>query len=185
MEYPIYYLSEEQIAFAKMQAKLRNEAKPLNIREKSRRGNHTSYKSHELGITAEIAYGDVANEKIDLTIHPHGDSVDFWGREVRGATWKGRNIELKVKLSEYLRKTPNIYILTRVSEDLTYVEFIGYITREKFDKVKYIKNYGYGDNYCVGEDQLTKGLPVVINGEMKYISFDMVNKIIKNKKSNM
>lgn len=185
MKNPIYYPSEEQKSFARTQAKLRNDAKPDSIRDKTTRGNHSSEEAHRIGIMAEIAYGDIVNEQIDTKIHPHGDSVDFVVREVRASTWKGEDIELKVKKSEYLRKTPEVYILTRVSEDLAYVEFIGCITREKFDKVKFIKNYGYGDNYCVGVDQLTKGLPVMINGEIKYISFDMVNKIIKNKSVNV
>jgi hypothetical protein len=185
MENPIYYLSEEQKSFARMQAKLRNDAKPLAIRHKFRRSNHSPEEAHVIGIAGEIVYADVVNEAIDIKVHAHGDEVDFIGREMRMSTFRGKQIEIKVPVAEFEKKKPEVYILGRTSPDISYVEFIGCITREKFEKVKYIKNYGHGDNYCVSEHQLSKSLPVMIKGQIKYISFDMVKKIIKSKKANM
>ena len=186
MTYPRYYLTDDQKAFARYQAKLRNDAKPLSIRHKTTRGNHTSEDAHLVGIAPEIVYGYITGQEIDTSIHAHGDMFDFtnkFNHEIRGSTWKGPDIEMKIKMEEFLKKIADVYTLARVSPDISYVEFIGCITREKFDKVKYIRNHGYGNNYCVGPDQLAKGLPVTLDNQLKYISFDMVDNIIKSKKS--
>ena len=111
----------------------------------------------------EIAYAHVKGLEIDRTAKPTGDSTDFGGVEVKTSTYQGDGIELKITVKNYNRKQAKKYILCRSPQGLTrdnfvdeclWIEIIGEITREKFDRVKSLKNYGNRDNYIVGVDQL-------------------------------
>lgn len=111
---------------------------------------------HVVGMAAEIAYSRVTGRPFDRTIGKSGDKYDFpGGVEVKCSMFKGKDVELKIKVGEYSRKRPNLYVLCRVSNDLKTVEILGEISREKFDKVKHKKNYGHRDNWVCGLNDLT------------------------------
>lgn len=126
-------------------------------------GDH--YIPHYRGAAGNIAYAHVRGLEVDRTVKPFGDATDFNGTEVKTSTFQGDGIELKITVKNYNRihKNAKMYILCRSPQGLTrdnfvadcrWIEIIGQITREKFDKVKSIKNYGNRDNYIVGVDQL-------------------------------
>ena len=122
-----------------------------NLSEKSDRAL-----PHRIGMLGSVAYGKymglLINEKIFET---HGDKEDFDNVEVKTSTWMGVDVELKIKISEYNRKSPRKYVLTRIdTKDTTKVVLVGEISRNKFDKIKRLKNYGNQDCWIVGAKEL-------------------------------
>lgn len=171
---PIYILSEEQRKLAEKIGRARCEAKDAKFRYNDS-GFH-SYNNdrsfpHILGICAEIAYSDLLDRKFDENIYAKGDESDFDGIELKTSTWKGNDIELKIKVSEFKRKHPKAYILARIDKDYTTVEFIGSISRQKFDRIKYLKKHKFVENYCVNGDQISKGLVYVENDKLRLFEF--------------
>ena len=168
---PIYKLSEEQRKFAEKIGRKRNDAKDESFRYKSCGYKDPAF-AHILGICAEIAYANITNRKLDENIYDIGDDSDFDGIEIKTATWKGDDIELKIKSDEYKRKKPLAYILARIDENYTTVEFVGSISREKFDKIKYEKRHKFVDNLCVCGNQMSKGLAFLEDDVLKIVKFE-------------
>ena len=122
----VYKLSEKERALAEKLGNARNNAKHESFRDKDRfKINRESGYSHILGISAEIAYAALTDQKINEEIYSRGDEMDFDGVEIKAATWPHKNIELKIPFEEYEKKNPRIYVLARIDKNYTTVEFIG------------------------------------------------------------
>jgi hypothetical protein len=155
----------------------RNAAKPDGIRQTdSGYHSHNADRAHphRLGIAAEIAYAVIAKKPLDERIMSSGDISDFDGIEIKASTWMGDDIELKVKKSEYAKKSPICYVLARVPEDLSFVEFMGCVSRVRFDKENYSKKHKFVENLCMEAKDLNKSIPIK-NGEI--IHLFPINKI--------
>lgn len=162
----VYKLSEEERKLAKELGNKRNEAKDKSFRDKKiLKKGRPSGDSHVLGIAAEIAYAALTDQKINEEIYARGDEMDFDGVELKASTFKGKNITLKIPKKEYEIKNPRIYVLARIDENYTTVEFIGSISRRRFDKLKYDKRYTIIDNHCVDGDQMAKVLAFFKDGK--------------------
>lgn len=160
-------LTRYQMIEARSFGQARCGAKPHNVRSNDSGYHEEEDRAypHMVGMAAEIAYSRVTGMPFDRVIGAVGDSCDFPdGTEVKGSMFMGKNIELKIKVSEYSRKKPNKYVLCRVSKDLKTVEIIGEITRTKFDKIKKKKRYGHKDNWVCGAEHLS---PVTIKDSSK------------------
>lgn len=171
---PTYVLSEEQRSLAEKIGKARCEAKSARFRYNDS-GFH-SYNGdrafpHILGVCAEIAYANLTNKKLDEAIYEKGDETDFDGIEIKTSTWRGDDIELKVKAKEYAKKTPKAYVLARIDENYKSVQFMGSISRIKFEQIKYLKKHKLVENYCVEARKMSKGLAVYENEILKLIKF--------------
>lgn len=157
------FLTEEQKQKIWSLGNARNDAKPDGIRQTdSGYHSHNSDRAHphRLGLAAEIAYSHIANKPLDDRVMPSGDISDFDGIEIKASTWMGSDIELKVKKTEHGRKVPLCYVLARVAEDLSFVEFIGCVARRRFDKENYPKKHKYVENLCMEAKDLTKSIPI-------------------------
>lgn len=171
---PKVYLTPEQIKKAWEIGTARNAAKPDGIRQ-----NDSGYHSdnadrahpHRLGIAAEIVYSQLTGLPLDERIMSSGDTSDFGGIEIKSATWMGEDIELKVKKTEYERKRPKIYVLARVAQDIRFVEFIGCVGRDRFEREKYEKKHKFVINYCMQGCDLRKALPIVEDDSIKLVPF--------------
>lgn len=168
---PIYVLSEDQRKLAENIGKSRNNAKHSSFRNMKCGYDENPSMAHILGICAEIAYANITNRKLDENIYSRGDNTDFDGIEIKTSTWTGDDIELKVRFSEYDRKKPDAYILARIDKNYKTVEFIGSISREKFDKIKYKRHHKFTDNWCVNGKQTSKGLAFKEDGILKIVKF--------------
>jgi hypothetical protein len=174
---PIYKLSQEERRLAERIGKARNNAKHTSFRNSNCRGLDSEH-SHILGASSEIAYASIINKKIDENIYPFGDDTDFPGLrkdpkkgiDLKTSLWPYIDIELKIKMEEYMRKIQLAYILTRTDKNYTTVEFIGSISREKFDRIKYKKTHRF-DNWCVSGEQLSKGLAFIEDDTLKIVRF--------------
>jgi hypothetical protein len=167
---PVYKLSEDERNLAVELGKKRNQAKEAKLRNIVC-GYSNPETPHILGICAEIAYAKITNRKLDENLYAIGDNSDFDGIEIKTSTWRGIDIELKVKISEFNRKHPMAYVLARIDKDYTTVEFVGSISRQKFDKIKYIKKHKFVENYCVSGNQIRKGLAFVEDNILKISDF--------------
>lgn len=173
---PVYILSEEERKRAEELGRARNNAKDETIRYKRSGWIKSESKDrampHILGIAGEIAYAALTNQKVDEEIYKEnkGDLMDFDGIEIKTSTFTGEDIELKIPPAEYKRKHPRAYVLARIDDEYKKVEFIGSISREKFDRIKYEKKHII-NNLCVVGSSMSKGLAFVEDGVLKIVKF--------------
>jgi len=118
---------------------------------KTRDGWHRHY----VGALGELAYSIHSGKKIDTSIIGRGDDgTDFDnGVDVKTSSSKYRP-DLLIFKKQYDRKIADSYVLAWLQ--LPTVELIGSISRTKFDELKEIKNFGYGDSYIVNKTHLNK-----------------------------
>ncbi len=170
-------LSQEDIDKAEKIGKARCEAKPLSFRfNDSNYHSNNSDRSfpHIIGALAEIAYSKAVNKPMDEEIYDHGDKTDFNGIEIKATTWDGIDPELIIKQKEYNKKSPLAYVLIRIDKDYKTgkIEFIGSISRERFDKLKYERTHKYSPNYCVKGSELAKGIAIINSeGKLELVKF--------------
>jgi predicted RNA-binding protein associated with RNAse of E/G family len=78
--------------------------------------------------------------------------------DIKTITYNGEGEkELKVKIDEYIKKTPDEYVLVFIDKDnLKEATILGYISREDFEKNKKEKKYmyNYSSTYYIGESLL-------------------------------
>jgi hypothetical protein len=168
-------LTDEQKKKAWELGTARNEAKPSGIRENDsgyHNNNDDRAHPHRLGIAAEIAYSHITGKQLDERVMANGDVTDFDGIEIKAATWLGEDIELKVKREEYKEKNPKCYLLARVAENLSFVEFIGCVSRSRFDKEKYFRKHKFVPNYCMEGKDLKKAMPVYNGTNLDLLPFE-------------
>jgi hypothetical protein len=151
----------EQLQKAVDTAIARHEAKNISFRNKSiyfpqkknEFGIPNEYAPHLIGVLGEMAWATVKGVPIDEKIYKVRDKgEDFRGVEIKTVTYFGRGEpELKVKVKEFHKKHPQVYVLMRVDPNTLEVELLGKISRKKFDDLKKVKRYGakLPDNYIV------------------------------------
>lgn len=167
-----YVLSETETELAQKLGRARCSAKNKAIifNDSGYHDNPDRAFPHILGIKAEIAYSAITGIPLDTELYENkGDESDFGGIEIKSSSWLGNDIELKVKVSEYDRKNPYGYVLARVQGES--VEFIGAISRRRFDREKYLRRHKFVDNFCVMSHSLKPLLPYFIRGELRFINF--------------
>ena len=144
--------NQEQIKKAVDTAIARHEAKNISFRNKSiyfpekrnEFGIPNEYAPHLIGVLGEMAWATVKGIPIDEKIYKVRDKgEDFKGVEIKTVTYFGKGEpELKVKVQEFNKKHPSVYVLMRVDPNTLEVELLGKITREKFNAIKIRKKYG-------------------------------------------
>ena len=124
----------------------------INIDEKNFKDLEKQYLPHLIGVIGEMAWSIATGQSMDESIYSVRDlGEDFKDTEIKTITYFGDGEpELKIKVSEYEKKIPKLYVLIRFDMKKT-VEILGTITRESFDLVKKKKKYGAGKpmNYIV------------------------------------
>ena len=158
--------NNEQLQKAVEIAIARHEAKNVSFRNKSiyfpekknEFGIPNEYAPHLLGILGEMAWATVKGVPIDENIYKVRDKgEDFRGVEIKTVTYFGKGEpELKIKVQEFNKKKPQIYVLMRVDPNTLEVELLGKITRKKFDEIKKKKKYGakLPENFVVPLSQM-------------------------------
>ena len=163
----VFIPTEGEIALAEELGRGRVSAKPKSIRN-NRSGFHGENDDraypHILGAMMEIAYSRITGKRLDERLLAGGDKCDFDGVETKSSTWVGPDIELKVDQCEYIRKLPVAYCLGRVSKRYDFVEFIGSISRERFDIIKSPRQHKYTPNWVVKAKDLCPVIVVVSDG---------------------
>ena len=165
------YLTQVQKEMAVKIGRARCAAKPKSVRyNDSGFHNYNSDRSypHVLGAACEVIYSYISKIPMDERIMEHGDEVDFNGVEIKGSTWIGDDIELKIKKSEYFRKIPSAYNLCRVDKKLEWVEFIGCISRKRFDIIKKSKKHKFVENWVVEAKDLKKSIIKIEDGKIPF-----------------
>jgi hypothetical protein len=138
-------------------AKQRHDAKHKSFRNASQivpehRGNdferqfkiEKEYMPHFLGLVGELAWSLYTGEPVDENIYSVRDGgEDFHGVEVKTITYSGDGEpELKIKVSEYESKRPEMYVLVKFDLSSKEVTILGTISRTAFDDKKVEKKYG-------------------------------------------
>ena len=149
-------LTDDELSDIKSLAADRHDAKPVSFRNTGILIDNPStvYAPHTVGLIGEYAWGKHTGQKIDSSIYDvRDDGEDFAGTEVKTITYTGSGEpELKIKKSEFLSKTPQLYVLARVNQDnLHQVHLLATISRKNFDSLKKEKQYGENKplNYIV------------------------------------
>lgn len=114
-----------------------------------------------IGIAAEMKFHIITQLAMDLRLLRGGDTTDFNRVEIKGATWPYYDIELKISQEEYKRKFPLVYNLARVSKDYSKVEWIGSISRVRFDRIKYARRHKFNDNWAVCAPDMLRKIAVI------------------------
>ena len=120
------------------------------------------YMTHAFGAAPELAFEYLTGYSMDRESYAKGDDgrdfvIDGKTFEVKGSTFGGPEMQLKVPKAEYERKVPYCYVAARVSAGLFWVELLGIISRAKFGKDKTDKTYMRGgrNNWVVGLKNLS------------------------------
>jgi len=158
--------NSEQIEKAVSTAVARHEAKNISFRNKeiyfpkvkNEFGIPNEYAPHLIGVLGEMAWATVKGIPIDENIYKVRDKgEDFRGVEIKTITYFGKGEpELKIKLQEFNKKHPKLYVLMRVDPLTLEIELLGKITREKFSQIKVKKKYGPNlpENFVVPLSQM-------------------------------
>jgi len=158
--------NSKQLEKAVETAIARHEAKNISFRnrsiyfpeKKNEFGIPNEYAPHLIGVLGEMAWATVKGLPIDENIYSVRDKgYDFKGVEIKTVTYFGAGEpELKIKVQEFNKKHPSVYVLMRVDPITLEVELIGKITREKFNKIKQRKQYGpkLPENFVVSASEL-------------------------------
>jgi len=151
------FLTKEQVGLAEYIGTSRNGAKSKFLQNQVNYSRNDNNKTHVIGALAEVAFSLLTKNKVDMNFYTLGDLTDFNGIDVKTASHKGKDIELKIPIKEFDNKPQNIYVLSRYfPEDYNKIEFIGAIEREELEKVKKTKQYLIGGpmNYVVEASNL-------------------------------
>lgn len=162
--------TDKEVEWAIDMGKQRHGAKHSSFRETGRMGDVSKVfgGSHILGVLGELAYEKYTGIEMDRNIYSVRDKgYDFKtskksGRnfkiDIKTITYNGEGEkELKVKIDEYIKKTPDEYVLVFIDKDnLKEATILGYISREDFEKNKKEKKYmyNYSSTYYIGESLL-------------------------------
>lgn len=152
----------------------RNSAKDSAIRSYSHAGFEDAVVAHRIGLAAELAYEKLTGVRLNSEIYERGDANHDFGRvEVKASSWPKPDIELKVTKKEYATRAPAGYVLARVEPGLQKVEFVGSISRGRFDRLKTSKQHRETGpvNWCVEGRLLRKGFIVDYGGAVWFVPF--------------
>jgi hypothetical protein len=127
---------------------------------------------HAVGLAAELAYARETGLPLDESIRMGGDRGDFLGVEVKATTHTVPPFVLAIKQEDYCVRVPRAYVLARVEPALSEVEFLGSISREKFDRIRRVQMGRHCANWAIGAERLAAGLIIVRDGTMHLVPFD-------------
>ena len=97
---------------------------------------------------------------------PEGDKADFDETvDVKAVTWTGPDAELKMPPEAWHSKPwIRLFVMVKISKgeldhalaakDSLTTRIVGQISRERFDALKTLKDYGHGPHYMVNEREL-------------------------------
>lgn len=150
------YLCDEDLKFCESHAKKRSgsmdDADTLN--SQNFYNNKPPWWRHYIGMLGEFAYQVHSGYKVDTTTIGEGDDgTDFPGGIQVKASDLGVMPNLMFPLKQWQRKSANIYVLAWVVLPRT-IHLLGWITREKADRVKVIHEYGRGSTYLIDREYL-------------------------------
>lgn len=128
---------------------------------------------HAVGLAAEWAYALATGASVDERLLPGGDEGDFADGllEIKCTSHRKPPFVLAVKQSEYERKRPLAYVLARVDPELLAVEFLGSISRARFDDEKRPQMGKHALNWVVPAWKLSPGFAVVEGLTLKLNQF--------------
>lgn len=153
------FLTQEEVKDAENVGVQRNQAKTKFLRNQFNLSNVDNETVHIRGALSEVAFAKISNHAVNRDLYKtHGDETDFDGIDIKGASHRGVDVELKVPVKDWESKPQNYYILSRFfAENYGQLEIVGGIDSSTFDKVKVSKKYSkYGpQNYVAGADKLT------------------------------
>jgi len=153
------FLTQEEVKDAEDVGVQRNQAKTKFLRNQFNLSNVDNETVHIRGVLSEVAFAKVSNHSVNRDLYKtHGDETDFDGIDIKGASHRGFDVELKVPVKDWETKPQNYYILSRFfAENYGQLEIVGGIDSTTFDRVKVSKKYSkYGpQNYVAGADKLT------------------------------
>lgn len=127
---------------------------------------------HAVGLAAELAYAIETNATLDDSVLTGGDAGDFSGVEVKATTHTRPPSVLAVKQEDYATRMPLGYVLAKVSADLRTVEFLGSMSRERFDRKKMVQRGKYATNWAVQSTQLAPGLVILTATGLELLPFE-------------
>jgi hypothetical protein len=152
------FLTQEEVSEAETVGVQRNQAKTKFLRNQFNLSNIDNETVHIRGALSEVAFAKISNHSVNRDLYKtHGDETDFDGIDIKGASHRGADVELKVPVKDWETKPQNFYILSRFfAENYGQLEIVGAITSSKFDEVKVTKKYSkYGPmNYIAGAKDL-------------------------------
>jgi hypothetical protein len=169
-------LSDDQIEFIRDLASRRVKKKRGSTRKQTSGWNSfdrsdRSY-PHAVGLAAEFAYSIETGRPLDESVTTGGDAGDFLGVEVKATTHTYPPFVLAIKQEDYATRMPLGYVLARVSADLRTVEFLGSMSRERFDRKKVRQEGKYALNWVVPSTALAPGLVVLGDGGLELCPFE-------------
>ena len=150
-------LTETEYKFVEMLARGRHFLKDIVIPDrKLERWNNTQYESDLLGVMGEYAVAKVLKIPIDTQVNLNGDGGETdlwlgdWSIQVKATKYnKGR---LVFNTLEELKSL--IDVLTICELKTKTVTIAGYISHNEMLKKMYKKDLGFGDRYCVNQEDL-------------------------------
>lgn len=152
------FLTQEEVNEAETVGVQRNQAKTKFLRNQFNLSQIDNETVHIRGALSEVAFAKISHHSVNRDLYKtHGDETDFDGIDIKGASHRGPDVELKVPVKDWENKPQNFYILSRFfAENYGQLEIVGAITSTKFDEVKVTKKYSkYGPlNYIAGAKDL-------------------------------
>lgn len=179
-------LTDDDRKWAKKFAKVRMDCKPPGaIANNPSLTGERDIVFHAIGLVGERGYWMITGLEPNTEAMPLGDFIDFpeVGGEIKTPRWKWDDVELKVPIyREWSRqeKRPEYYILARTNTSLRFVQLLGQITFDDFDRLKYPRLHIHEDkgfpNFCVMWQHLEPIQP--------YICAEMISNIASRKGMN-
>lgn len=152
------FLTEAEVKDAEELGISRNQAKTKFLRNQHNLSNLDNETVHIRGALSEVAFAKISNHVVNRDLYKtHGDDTDFGGIDIKGASHRGADVELKVPIKEWENKPQKYYILSRFfAENYGQLEIVGGIDFNTFDSIKVQKKYSkYGpQNYVASADKL-------------------------------
>lgn len=116
----------------------------------------SNFSLHVHGVLGEIAVAALLGVKIDTSVTVYGDSghdLVYRGHTIQVKTNSSQGPTLYFYVPEKHKMISDVGILTQPLS-MTQMEIVGWITREKFQKLCEPVNFGYRTNYGVPSTQL-------------------------------
>ena len=153
------FLTQQEVTDAEQIGISRNQAKTKFLRNQFNLSQVDNETVHIRGALSEVAFAKISNHVVNRDLYKtHGDETDFDGIDIKGASHRGVDVELKVPVKDWESKPQNYYILSRFfAENYGQLEIVGGISNETFSLVKVSKKYSkYGpQNYVASAEHLT------------------------------
>ncbi len=143
-------LSEEDIKFAEDLGKKRSASMGHKDTKNSKNffSDKPGWWRHYIGALGEVAYSKATGHKVDTETIGRGDGgADFPNGVQIKSTMKKHKPDLIISKRQFNMKKGTIYVLAWIK--IPKVEFVGWITRSKFDTLKQLKKFQHGEAWVV------------------------------------